>query len=194
MGRMLASIGNRLASYMESRIYPSEIATTFNFILYDEFSKSRLKPIFVGEYAVDPANPEQTRVFCHQGTEACSPIPISRGVIGRALSTGKDQYVPDVSKDKSHIGCDPRMQGSELVLIAWSDPFASGKFRGFSAPLGALDIDLNVKNALSPNDIRALAAIWAKYSKLIFPGEPPFSPDSGIFVKKANLGKKAQDR
>jgi len=83
-----------------------EIATTFNFILFDEFTKANLMPVFVGEYFVGPAQPDQTRVFCHQGTEACSPIPIRRGVIGRAVTAGKDQYVPDVTKDKSHVGCD----------------------------------------------------------------------------------------
>lgn len=99
-------LASRLSSYMETRTYPMEIATTFNFILFDEFTKANLMPVFVGEYFVGPAQPDQTRVFCHQGTEACSPIPIRRGVIGRAVTAGKDQYVPDVTKDKSHVGCD----------------------------------------------------------------------------------------
>jgi putative methionine-R-sulfoxide reductase with GAF domain len=161
-----------------------EIATTFNFILFDEFSKAGMKPVFVGEYFVDPAAPGQTRVFCHQGSEACSPIPIRRGVIGRAVTTGKDQYAPDVTKDKSHVGCDPNMQGSELVLISWSEPYPSGKHEGCRVPLGVLDIDLNIKEALSPPDIAALTKIWEKYGKLIFPGVPKFEPEGQLFVLK----------
>ena len=178
------SISARLSAYMQGRAYPSEIATTFNFILFDEFSKAGLKPIFVGEYFVDPAAPEQTRVFCHQGTEACSPIPIRRGVIGRAVSTGSDQYVPDVTKDKSHVGCDPDMQGSELVLIRWSEPYSTGKFSGCRAPLAVLDIDLNTKEAFTQVEIASLRKIWDEYGKKIFPGVAQFEPKGGLFVKK----------
>ena len=163
-----AHISKRLEAYMQTRVYPSEIATTFNYILYDEFSKKphhgkRLKPVFVGQYMVDPKNPLQTRVFCHQGTEACSPIPIARGVIGRAVRARKDVYVPDVTKDKGHVGCDPDMQGSELVLVCLHEKT--------NVPLGALDIDLNVKNAFSKKDIAALKKIWGIYGKLIFPSK-----------------------
>lgn len=178
------SLSQRLDSYMQGRVYPSEIATTFNFILYEEFSKAGLKPVFVGEYFVDPASPDQTRVFCHQGTEACSPIPIRRGVIGRAVTTGSDQYVPDVTKDKSHVGCDPNMQGSELVLISWSEPYCKGAQKDNSVPLGVLDIDLNVKEAFSEQEIAQLRSIWGKYGKLIFPGKASFEPKAGLFVKK----------
>ncbi|MBM3229003.1 hypothetical protein FJZ26_01100 [Candidatus Parvarchaeota archaeon] len=172
-------ITERLDAYMSGRVYPSEIATTFNFILFDEFSnkvhtqhagrlengkKARarmLKPVFVGQYFVDPKNPTQTRVFCHQGSEACSPIPIARGVIGRAIRTGTDQYVPDVTADKEHVGCDPNMKGCELVLVSWSSDN--------KVPLGVLDIDLNVKDAFSKQDIASLRKIWDKYGRMIFP-------------------------
>ncbi len=180
----LDSVSQRIDAYMQGRIYPSEIATTLNFILYDEFSKAELKPIFVGEYFVDPASPEQTRVFCHQGTEACSPIPIRRGVIGSALTTGSDRYVPDVTKDKTHVGCDPSMQGSELVLISWSEPCGKGAHKGSSIPLGVLDIDLNVKDAFSVPEIAQLRIIWGKYGKMIFPGKAQFEPKGKIFAKK----------
>ncbi|MEM2137810.1 MAG: hypothetical protein QW568_01865 [Candidatus Anstonellaceae archaeon] len=177
-----AAIATRLSAYMETRIYSMEIATTFNFLLFDEFSKAALKPIFVGEYFVDPASPEQTRVFCHQGTEACSPISIRRGVIGRAVSTGQDQYVPDVTKDKAHVGCDPNMEGSELVLISWSEPYPSGQHKGCRVPLGVLDIDLNVKDAFSEKDIAELKKIWEKYGKKIFPGVAQFEPKGRLFI------------
>lgn len=180
----LKQIPYRLSSYMETRVYPMEIATTFNFILFDEFSKAGLKPVFVGEYFLDPKNLEQTRVFCHQGTEACSPIPIRRGVIGRAVSMGKDQYVPDVTKDKSHVGCDPSMRGSELVLISWSEPYRSGEHQGCLVPLGVLDIDLNVKDAFSPTDTAFLRKIWDEYGKMIFPGTASFAAKGGIFARR----------
>lgn len=177
----------RLSAYMEGRAYPTEIATTFNFILYDGFSKAGLKPVFVGQYFVDPANPEQTRVFCHQGTEACSPIPIRTGVIGRAVRSGRDQYVPDVTKDPDHIGCDPDMKGSELVLVSWSEPYVNGEFSGRRVPLGALDLDFNVKDALSGEDVKAIRKIWDAYGKLIFPGKPGFLPKGRLFVSSQDL-------
>ncbi|MDO8508756.1 MAG: hypothetical protein Q7S27_03675 [Nanoarchaeota archaeon] len=181
---MFDSIDSRLLSYMPERRYPTEIATTFNFILYDEFKKNReyngmnynLKPIFVGQYMVDPLKPEQTRVYSHQGTEACSPISISRGVIGRAIRTGLDQYVPDVTKDSNHIGCDPDMEGSELVLLSLSDPYLKGHYQGSKIPLGVLDLDFNIKNALEKEDIDCLRKIWDMWGKKIFPGHPKFLP------------------
>ncbi len=187
---MFNSIESRLDSYMDSRTYPDEIATTLNFILKDEFERYRtdidenyynLKPVFVGEYFVDPKNPYQTRVFCHQGTEACSPIPIKRGVIGRGIRTGKDQYVSDVTKDKDHVGCDPNMEGSELVLLTWSDPYSSGPYKDCKIPLAALDLDFNVKNALEQEDILRLRRIWDLWGKRIFPGEPSFLPKKDIY-------------
>ncbi|GEM_PF-2206133 len=189
---MFGSIEKRLAVYMEGRVYPNEIATTFNFILYDEFSKQRkgsddkiysLNPVFVGQYFVDPASPIQTRVFSHHGTEACSPIPIRRGVIGRAVRTGADQYVPDVTKDSEHVGCDPNMGGSELVLISWSEPYGQGRYQGKSAPMGVLDLDFNVKNVLSIEDTARLRRIWDTYGPKIFPGQATFEPKESLSVR-----------
>ncbi len=194
---MFDSIESRLDAYMDGRVYPFEIATTLNFILHDEFDKYRidieenyytLKPVFVGEYFVDPKNPYQTRVFCHQGTEACSPIPIKRGVIGRGIRTGRDQYVPDVTKDIEHVGCDPNMQGSELVLLTWSDPYHSGPYQGYKIPLAALDLDFNIKNALKYEDVQRLRKIWDRWGKKIFPGEPLFLPKKEIYETAMNEG------
>ncbi len=183
----LESIESRLDAYMKGRVYPNEIATTFNFVLRDELEKAGLKPVFVGQYFVDPAECEQTRVYCHQGTEACSPIPIKRGVIGRAVRTGEDQYVSDVTKDSNHVSCDPDMEGSELVLVSLSDPYKEGQCKEYSIPLGVLDLDFNVKEALSEKEIRGLRRIWDEYGKLIFPGEPGFAPKGELFIKRTGV-------
>jgi putative methionine-R-sulfoxide reductase with GAF domain len=184
---MFDSIEGRLRSYMRGRVQPPEIAATFNFILYDELGKDRetngaagtfnLRPEFVGQYRIDKSNPTQTRLFSHQGTEACSPIPIKRGIIGRAITTGKNQYIPDVRKDLSHIACAEVMEesgGTEIVLLSWSDPYTSGDYKGERIPLGVLDIDLKVLDAFSREDVEKLHRIWRPYGKLIFPGEPEF--------------------
>lgn len=209
----------RLEAYMKGRVYPPEIATTFNYILYDEFSKAGLKPVFVGQYVVDPDNPEQTRVVCHQGTEACSPIPIKRGVIGRAVRTGKDQHVPDVTNsalyvsydfihgnmagdlvdesnaagDSLHVSCDAGMQGSEVVLTAWSDPYADGEYKGCRVPLGVLDIDLNVKEALSEKGITRMRQTWDRWGKYIFSGGPGFTPKGELYVEGVRQAKIKED-
>lgn len=184
MALNIEAVEKRLDGYMEGRKYSSEIATTFNFVLRDEFERAGLKPVFVGQYFVDPENPEQTRVYCHQGTEACSPIPIKRGVIGRAVRSGRDQYVPDVTADTNHVSCDPDMEGSELVLVSLSDPYKEGQYKGYSIPLGVLDLDFNVKEALSEKEMQGLRKIWDKYGKLIFPGEPAFEPKGELFIKR----------
>ena len=189
--RLPNSIESRIDSYMQGRVYSTEIATTLNSILYDEFSKSNMKPTFSGEYFIDYQNPDLIRVYCHQGTEACSPIESKRkGVIWRAIKTGQDQYVPDVTKDTEHIGCDPNMQGSELVLLSWSNPYEEIRFAGHSIPLGVLDIDLNIKDALIIKDIERLRKIWNKYGKLVFPGSPIFFPGNNIKIAQYEPGPK----
>ena len=175
---------NRLYS-MRGQIYRTEIATIFNSTLKDEFEKANLKPVFVGQYFIDPKDNEKVRVLCHQGTDACSPIPTERGgVIWRAIRTGVDQYVKDVTKDREHVGCDPNMQGSELVLLSWSDPYKNIELGGHSVPLGVLDIDLNIKDALSMEEIERLRKLWDVYGKKVFPGEPEFLPGKFISISK----------
>jgi putative methionine-R-sulfoxide reductase with GAF domain len=182
---MFDSIEKRLNNYMVGRIEPSEIASSFNYILREEFEKERgtngsrfsLNPEFVGEYKVDSDDPVQTRVFSHQGTEACSPIPIKNGMIGKAIREGKDLYIPDVSKAEGHIACAGVMDeigGTEIVLLSWSEPYSSGRLKDRRVPLGALDVDLKVTDAFSEDDLKRLKRIWRTYNKRIFPGEPQF--------------------
>ncbi|MFH1425744.1 MAG: hypothetical protein ABIG28_03410 [archaeon] len=180
---MFEKVRERLVAYMKSREYEMEIATTFNFVLHSEFEKAGLKPVFVGQYFVDYKNPTQTRVFCHQGTEACSPLPISGGVVGRAIRTGENQYVADVTQDESHVNCDPNMQGTEFVIITWGEPYSLGEFAGKRVPIGVLDLDFNVKSALSKEDCVELEKIWVEYGKKIFPGEAKFQPGENISVR-----------
>jgi putative methionine-R-sulfoxide reductase with GAF domain len=194
---MLDSIERRVSSYLDGRIYGEEVASTLNFILYDEFNKERingnplawsLKPVFVGEYRVDPAKPSQTRLFCHQGTEACSPIPIIRGVIGRAIREGKDQYVADVTADPEHVSCDPNMEGSELVIVKLSDPYSITNpygigYVGKRVPKGVIDIDWNVKDALSNKHLRErLIKTLRPCLDRIFPGEANYAPSERMAV------------
>jgi putative methionine-R-sulfoxide reductase with GAF domain len=203
---MWNSIDNRLKSYMQGREDPSEIATTFNYILYDEFGKDRgvngfkfnFNPEFVGEYILDQKVPTQTRVYSHHGTEACSPIPIKHGIIGRSIRTGQDQYIPDVRKDTSHIACSDEMEhgGTEIVLLSWSEPYSTGDYKNLKVPLGVLDIDLKVTDAFSQDDITRLKRVWKPYGKLIFPGEPEFEitpqlEDIYQFIPKEKKRKKS---
>jgi len=178
---MFDLINKRLISELEEAVYPGEIATKFNSILNDEFKNYSLYPVFVGEYGIDPNSPQKTRVVSHQGTKACSPLKIIEGIIGRAIRTGKDQYVPDVTKDPDHVGCDPTMEGSELVLLSWSEPSIYGNKKIPSIPLGVLDIDLNIKNALTKYDRQRLRAIWDIYGKFIFPGKLRFEAPERVY-------------
>ena len=198
---MWDSIDERLKVYMKGRKEPEEIATTLNFILFGEFGKSRtlgsgvhaLLPEFVGQYRVDSKEPSQIRVYSHHGSEACSPIPITTGILGRAIRTGEDQYIPDVVEDPEHIACSEKMEesnGTEIVLLSWSDKISRGPYKGERIPLGALDIDLNVTNAFSDKDQSRLKRVWNAYGSLIFPGEPEFD----ITPKLAELYEFLPDR
>jgi len=178
---MFEQIERGLESVMKGREFPPEIARTFNRELYSAFEQDRevpgggnynLKPVFVGQYFVDPTDPRLIRVLSGAGTDACSPIPIKRGIIGRAMRTGRDQYIPNVLDDPDHVSCDDEMAGTEVVLLSWSDPFQTGPYKGKRMPLGVLDIDLNVEDALSPDDIARLKRIWRPYRSQIFPGDP----------------------
>jgi GAF domain-containing protein len=54
----------------------------------------------------------------YQGTLGCLHIDFSKGVCGKAATTGKTQLVPDVhalAQGTAHIACDPNSQ-SEIVV------------------------------------------------------------------------------
>ena len=81
-----------------------------------------------------------------------------------------------------HVGCDPTMEGSELVLITFSEPYTSGPHKGKSVPVGVLDIDLQMKDALGIIARGALRHMWDTYGPLIFPGEAQFQPGENMYV------------
>jgi GAF domain-containing protein len=57
----------------------------------------------------------QLMVGPYQGTLGCLHIPLSKGICGRAASTGKTQIVQDVHADPAHLACDSRTN-SEIVV------------------------------------------------------------------------------
>src|SRR3989344_6984335 len=154
---MFSDIERRFEVEMPTRKTPNEIANCLNNILFDEFEKTReieggsvfsLKPKFVGEYMLNPANPEEIITFAHVG-KGCSPLPSRGGIIGRAIRTGRSQYVPNVHKDEDHVSCNESMNGSEAVYLAISKPYTFGPDTRKKIPYAVLDIDLNVLDALS---------------------------------------------
>ena len=175
---MFSQINERL-NYMSGRKYPDDIATTLSAILRVNFDLAGLKPVFVGVYKRDPQNPRLTYPSAANtgGLSDGMCTALEGGIIGRAIRTGTDQYVPSVHADPDHHACDESMGGTELVLLGWPEkPFSNGKYEGKIVPVGVLDIDLNREYALSRYGVASVAEIWRKYTNQIFPGEAPFQP------------------
>ncbi len=201
---MWDGIKGRVDKYLGGRVYASEIATTFNFIVSDELSMQRkATPIqklsyfyvpFFGQYQVDPADPRQIRVLCHQGTEACSPIKIEQGgVIWRAILTGKHQLIEDVRKDPQHVTCDKIVEkygATEIALLTLSEPNKSGPYKGRRVPMGVLDIDILGVNQVTLEEVKEkLLPLWRRVEKGVFPGEPEFQPPEGMFIAEPGQTK-----
>lgn len=83
-----------------------------------------------------------------QGKVACSRIPLTKGVCGRAASTKSIQNIADVSLFEGHIACDSASQ-SELVI-----PLIKG-----DSLIGVLDIDSPFQNRFDVLDETTMQTI-----------------------------------
>ncbi len=171
-----------------NHVYPEEFARTFNYESRKILNEAGFDSYFFGQYRLDPRSPLYLRVFSGDGTEACTGFRINgRTIIGRAIRIGLDQYVPNVAKDPDHLACDKGMEekeGTEIVLISWSDPIKLGPYTESRVPLGALDFDSGItnafevesnnKNPFAQGDLKRLAKIWDNATKYILYGQPEF--------------------
>lgn len=95
--------------------------------------------------------PEILKVGPYQGGHGCLVIPFSRGVCGKAASTGKVQIVADVQAFPDHIACSSSTR-SEIVLPVRN---RQGQL------IAVFDIDSNRKAAFTSVDAVELGAILA---------------------------------
>jgi len=190
---MFKDIRDQLKIHAPGRVYGPELAQGVNEIMFRQFSKSRgngraysLSPIFIGQYFVDPRDPTITRpmggaAIDHDddsGTGACTRLPITSGVIGSAIRSGRRVYVPDTSAPGlDHVSCDPRSEStpvSELVFVAWSLPYTSEnpnwtkELDGLQVPVGAFDLDFSGKDVLDDSIMGKIVRIYNKYSAALF--------------------------
>ncbi len=87
------------------------------------------------------------------GKPACTIIPISKGICGRAVREEKTTIVNDVTVEHDHIVCDSCSQ-SELVLILHRE----------NKIWGVLDIDASMQNRFVDAD---LVNLFERIAKLI---------------------------
>ena len=80
------------------------------------------------------------------------------------------------------------MEGTELVLISWSDPYPNGPYKDKPIPLGVLDLDINIKDAFSEEDQKSLREIWDVWGKRIFPGKAKFFPRKSTYSRALSRG------
>jgi len=210
---MFKDITSELRIHMPGRVYGSELAQGLNEILFRQFIKPRgnglkhhLNPIFVGQYFVDPRNPEITRPLGgasidhgqYEGTGACTELPIIRGIIGRAIRTGETVYVPDTTApDLDHISCDSRSVQtpvSELVIVSWSQPYTRENpnwtqgLDGKRVPVGVFDLDFQGRDVLDERFRKKLERICRLYGSSMFKEmcwnlQPDFRPPNEMAVK-----------
>ncbi|MFP7569165.1 GAF domain-containing protein [Marivita sp. S2033] len=96
--------------------------------------------------------PELLKIGPYQGGHGCLKIPFSRGVCGAAARTLEPQLVADVNAFPDHIACASTTR-SELVI-----PVLNNK----AQLLGVFDIDSDLPDAFTQNDLKALSGILAR--------------------------------
>lgn len=75
-------------------------------------------------------------------------IPVGTGVCGTAVSSGKDQNVPDVAAVGNYLACNTWTRSELVVLI-----------RRGATILGQIDIDSDVPGAFSPEEEGAVRQV-----------------------------------
>lgn len=95
--------------------------------------------------------------FC--GKVACTRIPITKGICGRAVRLNKTIVIDDVHKELDHIACDSE-SNSEIVI-----PLHNSK----NEIIGVLDIDSPILHRFSDSSIvNQLEAISKIVEKRVF--------------------------
>lgn len=95
--------------------------------------------------------PDLLAIGPYQGGHGCLRIPVSRGVCGAAVRTGRVQRVDDVAARTDHVACAATTR-SELVVPV--DP-------GNGGLLGVLDVDSDLPAAFTAADAEGCAALMA---------------------------------
>ena len=102
---------------------------------------------WVGFYRV--TEPDLLKIGPYQGSHGCLTIPFSRGVCGACARTREVQVVADVDAFEGHIACSTTTR-SEVVLPVFSSD---------GGLIGVLDIDSNLPNAFTGQDVETLTDI-----------------------------------
>lgn len=163
---------------------PGRVAEEFNKIFKKEFERRRKSqyggyhsiPVqFDGEYIVNPRDTSYSKLYANDGGYGCPFIPIDpeHSIIARALVTGRDQHVPDTSKDPSHWACEEGTFNEEVYPI-FSKPLSKGPLTGYRIAVGVFDFDFKKPYTLTKREAEELGRIVRPYGELIFPGEPRF--------------------
>ncbi|MEJ2677865.1 MAG: GAF domain-containing protein [Gemmatimonadota bacterium] len=111
---------------------------------------------WVGVYLLDD---EKNRLWLHnyvgRPTEH-AVIEVGTGVCGRAVETGENANVPDVSQEDDYLVCSPDTQSELVVLIRAGD-----------AVLGQIDVDSDRKAAFSEEDEQQVQLVADKLAEVL---------------------------
>jgi len=111
---------------------------------------------WVGIYLLDAQdNVLWLHNYVGEGTEHAR-IPVGEGVCGTAVSEGKNQNVPDVSKIENYLACSPRTKSEMVVLI-----------RAGEEILGEIDLDSRQLNAFADTDELAVQMVADKIAEVL---------------------------
>lgn len=182
--RMFDNMKDELTQRMPSLRYFWEFANVFTSVATKRFEESGFAIDFLGPYMLDEQNPLVARALSNKGLTTGCILYLGkddRGIVRRALLSGLDQHIPDVTKDSDHLGCGDKMDkqhGTEIVQVGWSQPYrAPGKwYNGLITPVGGNDTDILRTDALSSEGLKRYTELWVPWSRRIFPGEAKFEP------------------
>jgi GAF domain-containing protein len=108
--------------------------------------------------------PGLLKVGPYQGGHGCLRIPFERGVCGAAARTRRTQLVPDVRERADHIACSASTLSELVVPVLGRD----------GGLLAVLDIDSDLPDAFSPEDVRLVEAVCGLL------GRHPAAPEASV--------------
>ena len=196
--RALMSLESALDHEINREKDPRKIAKDFNKIAVRELEKNRkyegknytLATSFFGQYLIDKKDPSRLLRFDYIG-KGCPIVPRDRevSIMARALATGQDQNIPNVSRDANHWQCSTEAKAEEVYVRYGL--VEEGPFKGFYVAKGVIDIDFLQTNVLDKNESMQLSKIFAPYTKLIMPGPPKFEfdPEGNIYIMSPQEAK-----
>ena len=111
---------------------------------------------WTGFYCVSA--PEILSIGPYQGSHGCIWIPFTKGICGAAARSRKTQWIRDVHTREDHIACSSTTNSEVVVPLLSQDEI-----------IAVLDVDSDILNAFSKEDVVFLEAVAELVSRYYHP-------------------------